>query len=120
MEITRLCFVREKTKAVKKAGIQTLIRYSKGYNDNKWKLFEEKSEILVHKRCNLYYSTGSFKIPGVVDSPAPCRSSRASSTEVFDFDSLCLFCQKNWMKSSTAKYAISADIIKDKILRVAA
>ncbi|KAG5886576.1 hypothetical protein JTB14_011288 [Gonioctena quinquepunctata] len=41
MDITRLCFVYEKTKAVKKPGIQTLIRYSKGYNDNKWKLVEK-------------------------------------------------------------------------------
>ncbi|KAG5885026.1 hypothetical protein JTB14_027133 [Gonioctena quinquepunctata] len=84
-------------------------RNCEGYNDNKWKLLEKKSEILVRKRCNLYYSTGSFKIPGVVDSPAPCRSSRASSTEVFDSESLCLFCQKNWAKSSIAQYVKSAD-----------
>lgn len=125
MDITRLCFVCEKTlnfgavKTLKKKGIQTLIKKSENYRDDKWKLFKKTTEIRVHDRCHLDYSIGAFRIPEGADSPLSRQSSRVSSTDSFDFKSLCLFCQKSYAKERGKKYIIAAESLKSKFLKVA-
>lgn len=103
----------------KKKGIQTLFNKSKTYNDDKWKLLNKKNEICLHDRCYLDYSTGLYKLPESVDSPLSGRSSRAISTDSFDFKSLCLFCQKSYAKFSGEKHVIASESMKNKLLEIA-
>lgn len=126
MDITKYCIVCAKTlnvgvvNSVKERGIQTLRAHSEKYGDNILKLLEGVTEIQVHTRCSLDYRKGSFKMQEAADSPASGRSSRASSVEGFDFIQLCIFCCKSWSKkSSAAKYVVSSDLLKEKLLQIA-
>lgn len=125
MDITKLCFVCSKTlsagklRLIKIRGIRTLVSKSQSYNDSKWKLIETKTEINVHDCCYLRYSSGTFRISEADDSSRSGRSSRASSTDGFDFQSLCLLCRKSYVKVPGSKHVIQTESIRNKLMKTA-
>lgn len=100
---------------VKKRGIDTLCEYSKKYGDNKYKLLEGQSEIKIHEKCRVAYLVSKEVI---VESSNSSDISTRSVSSSFEYNKLCLFCQKDYHQSIRKKCVISSDGMKEKLLAV--
>lgn len=135
MDISTHCFVCEKllssreTAIVKEKGIARCITSSKKRKDNKYKLLEDKTSIVVHDVCRKSYNQDK-RIEAAqksLETPSTSRHQRSD----FDFKSNCLFCGsdasptfvKREMKKPVNKRnvvrLISTISVKDTILSTA-
>ncbi|GBP85751.1 hypothetical protein EVAR_97247_1 [Eumeta japonica] len=106
------------TASLKQRAITSLIGYSKLLKDKKHELLENLTEINIHQKCrDDYYYTAKKATPQEETSTSR-SSSRGSIT--FDFEKLCLFCDKPWQtKKKEDKSVIKSDELKAKLLEIA-
>lgn len=89
----KLISANNKCVYVKERGLKTLRKCNENSSDEKYLLFKDKTEIKVHKKCQVDYLLFYNVQPG--SSTSSDISTRSVSSS-FEFSKLCLFCGKNY------------------------
>lgn len=90
---------------VTKRGIPGLISASKKRNDQKWKDFEKKPRLLVHKHCRKSYTHPTELSKLHKAAPSTSKLLRSDdATKLFDFKRQCFLCNESMDIEHVKKY----------------